>query len=66
MKSIEIQTASGNRYQTEWTDMKITAQNMNNTANMCMINTAIDDDGDDDDDDTFIKLRKTVMVVYNH
>ena len=46
--------------------MKITAQNMNNTANMCMINTAIDDDGDDDDDDTFIKLQKTVIVVYNH
>lgn len=50
MKAIEIQTASGNCYQTEWTDMKITAQNMNNTANMCMINTAIDED---DEDDTF-------------
>ena len=34
--------------------MKITAQNMNNTANMCMINAAIDDD----DDDTFIKVSK--------
>ena len=44
--------------------MKITAQNMNNTANMCMINPAIDDDGDDDDDDTFIKLQKTVIEVY--
>ena len=69
MKSIKIQTASGNRYQTEWTDMKITAQNMNNTANMCMINTAIDDnddDDDDDDDDTFIKVSKSVIAVCKH
>ena len=47
--------------------MKITAQNMNNTANMYMINTAIDDDDDDDDDDdTFIKVSKSVIAVCKH
>ena len=53
--------------------MKITAQNMNNTANMCMINPAIDDDDDDhddddddDDDDTFIKVSKSLIAVCKH
>ena len=40
---------------------------MNNTANMCMINTAIDDDDDDDDDDdTFIKVSESVIAVCKH
>ena len=39
---------------------------MNNTANMYMINTAIDDDDDDDDDDTFIKVSKSVIAVCKH